>query len=225
MCCYYYSKSREVSRFWNYRQWYSEDLDATQHLRRRSLVPTAHVLSRNTVGYHMLVYIYTFINHYLPEHRSTFDNCIVKVDYGIFNIQPSNQLSNIAFYNKRLMLSVGRRWTGFEATRLDFASALCVSSGLFFTLSRIETYVIDNVLSVKSTITLHSTAHTNHTSYKNLLHAPMFTLTVKMSLQMFYSNILAHMPSASSVQFRLDNIIIHWLNTIIHHIVMVWLLK
>ena len=34
------------------------------------------------------------------------------------------------------------------------------------------------------------------TSYKNLLHAPMFTLTVKMSLQMFYSNIMAHMPSA-----------------------------
>ena len=33
-------------------------------------------------------------------------------------------------------------------------------------------------------------------SYKNLLHAPMFTLTVKMSLQMFYSNIMAHMPSA-----------------------------
>ena len=94
------------------------------------------------------------------------------------------------------MLNAGRRRTGFEATRFDFASALCVSSGLFFTLSRIETYVIDNVLSVKSTITLHSTAHTNHTSYKNLLHAPMFTLTVKMSLQMFYSNIMAHMPSA-----------------------------
>ena len=75
-------------------------------------------------------------------------------------------------------------------------SALCVSSGLLFTLSRIETYVIGNVLSVKSTITLHSTAHTNHTSYKNLLHAPMFTLTVKMSLQMFYSEIMAHMPSA-----------------------------
>ena len=69
---------------------------------------------------------------------------------------------------------------------------------------------------MKSTITLHSTAHSNHTSYKNLLHAPMFTLTVKMSLQMFYSNIMAHMPSAyglgkniifnkvqfSSVQFR-----------------------
>ena len=85
------------------------------------------------------------------------------------------------------MLSAGRRRSGFEATRLDFASALCVSSGLFFTLSRIETYVIDNVLSVKSTITMHSTAHTNH--------APMFTLTVKMSLQMFYSNIMAHMPS------------------------------
>ena len=63
-------------------------------------------------------------------------------------------------------------------------------------MSRIETYVIDNVLSVKSMITLHSTAHINHTSYKNLLHAPMFTLTVKMSLQMFYSNIMAHMPSA-----------------------------
>ena len=120
----------------------------------------------------------------------------MKVDYGIFNIQPSNQLSNIAFYKKRLMLNAGRCRSGFEATRLDFASALCVSSGLFFTLSRIETYVIDNVLSVKSTITLHSTAHTNHTSYKNLLHAPMFTLTVKMSLQMFYSNIMAHMPSA-----------------------------
>ena len=60
----------------------------------------------------------------------------------------------------------------------------------------IQTYVIDNVLSVKSMITLHSTAHTYHTSYKNLLHAPMFTLTVKMSLQMFYSNIMAHMPSA-----------------------------
>ena len=188
-----------------------------QHSRRRSLVPTAHVLSRNTHGYHMLVYIYISINYYLLEHRSTFDNCILKVDYGIFNIQPSNQLSNIAFYNKRLMLSAGRRRSGFEATRLDFASALCVSSGLFFTLSRIETYVIDNVLSVKSTITLHSTAHTNHTSYKNLLHAPMFTLTVKMSLQTFYSNIMAHMPSAyglgkniifnkvqfSSVQFRI----------------------
>ena len=141
-------------------------------------------------------YIYIFINYYLLEHRSTFDNCIVKVDYGIFNIQPSNQLSNIAFYKKRLMLNAGRRRSGFEATRLDFASALCVSSGLFFTLSRIKTYVIDNVLSMKSTITLHSTAHTNHTSYKNLLHAPMFTLTVKMSLQMFYSNIMAHMPSA-----------------------------
>ena len=142
-------------------------------------------------------YIYIFINYYLLEHRSTFDNCIVKVDYGIFNIQPSNQLSNIAFYKKkRLMLNAGWRRSGFEATRLDFASALCVSSGLFFTLLRIETYVIDNVLSVKSTITLHSTAHTNHTSYKNLLHAPMFTLTVKMSLQMFYSNIMAHMPSA-----------------------------
>ena len=113
-------------------------------------------------------YIYIFINYYLLEHRSTFDNCIVKVDYGIFNIQPSNQLSNIAFYNKRLMLSAGRHRSGFEATRLDFASALCVSSGLFFTLSRIETYVIDNVLSVKSTITLHSTAHTNHTSYKKI---------------------------------------------------------
>ena len=109
----------------------------------------------------------------------------MKVDYGIFNIQPSNQLSNIAFYTKRLMLSAGRRRSGFEATRIDFASALCVSSGLFFTLSHIETYVIDNVLSVKSTITLHSTAHSNHTSYKNLLQAPMFTLTVKMSLQMF----------------------------------------
>ena len=181
-----------------YRQWHSEDLDATQQSRRRSLVPTAHLLSRNTVGYHMLVYIYIhiFINYYLLEHRSTFDNCIVKVDYGIFNIQPSNQLSNIAFYTKRLMLSAGRRRSGFEATRIDFASALCVSSGLFFTLSHIETYVIDNVLSVKSTITLHSTAHSNHTSYKNLLHAPMFTLTVKMSLQMFYSNIMAHMPSA-----------------------------
>ena len=94
------------------------------------------------------------------------------------------------------MLSAGRRRSGFEATRIDFASALCVSSGLFFTLSHIETYVIDNVLSVKSTITLHSTAHSNHTSYKNLLHAPMFTLTVKMSLQMFYSNVMAHMPSA-----------------------------
>ena len=141
-------------------------------------------------------YIYIFINYYLLEHRSTFDNCIVKVDYGIFNIQPSNQLLNIAFYNKRLMLSAGRRRSGFEATRLDFASVLCVSSGLFFTLSRIETYVIDNVLSVKSMITLHSTANTNHTSYKNLLHAPMFTLTVKMSLQMFYRNIMGHMPSA-----------------------------
>ena len=152
----------------------------------------------NTVGYHMLVYIYIhiFINYYLLEHRSTFDNCIVKVDYGIFNIQPSNQLSNIAFYTKRLMLSAGRRRSGFEATRIDFASALCVSSGLFFTLSHIETYIIDNVLSVKSTITLHSKAHSNHTSYKNLLHAPMFTLNVKMSLQMFYSNIMAHMPSA-----------------------------
>ena len=75
----------------------------------------------------------------------------------------------------------------------------CVSSGQFFTLSHIETYVIDNVLSVKSTITLHSTAHSNHTSYKNLLHAPMFTLTVKMSLQMFYSIIMAHMPSAYGV--------------------------
>ena len=53
-------------------------------------------------------YIYIF-NYYLFEHRSTFDNCIVKVDYGIFNIQPSNQLSNIAFYNKSLMLSAGRR--------------------------------------------------------------------------------------------------------------------
>ena len=161
-----------------YRQWHSEDLDATQHSRRRSLVPTAHVLSRNTVGYHMLVYIYIhiFINYYLLEHRSTFDNCIVKVDYGIFNIQPSNQLSNIAFYTKRLMLSAGRRRSGFEATRINFTSALCVSSGLFFTLSLIETYIIDNVLSVKSTITLHSTAHSNHTSYKNLLHAPMFTL-------------------------------------------------
>ena len=184
-----------------YRLWHSEDLDATQHSRRRSLVPTAHVLSRNTVGYHMLVYtfciyIHIFINYYLLEHRSTFDNCIVKVDYVIFNIQPSNQLSNIAFYTKRLMLSAGRRRSSFEATRIDFASALCVSSGLFFTLPHIETYVIDNVLSVKSTITLHSTAHSNHTSYKNLLHAPMFTLTVKMSLQMFYSNIMAHMPSA-----------------------------
>ena len=94
------------------------------------------------------------------------------------------------------MLSAGGRRSGFEATRLDSASGLCVSSGPFFTLSRIETYVIDNVLSMKSTITLHSTAHTNHTFYKNLLHAPMFTLTVKMSLQMFYSNIMANMPSA-----------------------------
>ena len=146
--------------------------------------------------WYIYIYIHIFINYYLLEHRSTFDNCIVKVDYGIFNIQPSNQLSNIAFYTKRLMLSAGRRRSGFEATRIDFASALCVSSGLFFTLSHIETYVIDNVLSVKSTIALHSTAHSNHTSYKNLLHAPMFTLTVKMSLQMFYSNIMAHMPSA-----------------------------
>ena len=145
---------------------------------------------------YIYIYIHIFINYYLLEHRSTFDNCIVKVDYGIFYIQPSNQLSNIAFYTKRLMLSAGRRRSGFEATRIDFASAPCVSSGLFFTLSHIETYVIDNVLSVKSTITLHSTAHSNHTSYKNLLHAPMFTLTVKMSLHMFYSNIMAHMPSA-----------------------------
>ena len=52
-------------------------------------------------------YIYIFINYYLLEHRSTFDNCIVKVDYGIFIIQPSNQLLNIAFYNKRLMLALG----------------------------------------------------------------------------------------------------------------------
>ena len=151
------------------------------------MVPTAHVLSRNTVGYHMLVYIYIFINYYLLEHRSTFDNCIVKVDYGIFNIQPSNQLSNIAFYNKRLMLSAGRRRSGFEATRLDFASALCVRSGLFFTLSRIETYVIDNVLSVKSTITLHSTAHTNHTSYKkkNCFMLPCLRLLLKCHYKCF----------------------------------------
>ena len=53
--------------------------------------------------------------------------------------------------------------------------------------------------------------------FTQLLHAPMFTLTVNMSLQMFYSNIMAHMPSAyglgkntifnkvqfSSVQFSL----------------------
>ena len=83
-------------------------------------------------------YIYIFIN-YLLEHRSTFDNCIMKVDYDIFNIQPSNQLSNKAFHNNRLMLSAGRRRSGFVATRFDFALALCVSSGLFFTLSRIET--------------------------------------------------------------------------------------
>ena len=94
------------------------------------------------------------------------------------------------------MLTAGRRRSGFEATRLAFASAFCLSGGLFFTLSRFETYVIDNVLSAKSTITLHSSAHTNHTSYKNLLHAPMITLTFKMSLPMFYSNIMAHMPSA-----------------------------
>ena len=36
----------------------------------------------------------------------------------------------------------------------------------------------------------------NLLSYKNLLHAPMFMLTVEMSLQIFYSNIMAHMPSA-----------------------------
>ena len=165
------------------------------------------------------IYIYThiFINYYLLEHRSTFDNCIVKVDYGIFNIQPSNQLSNIAFYTKRLMLSAGRRRSGFEATRIDFASALCVSSGLFFTLSHIETYVIDNVLSVKSTITLHSTAHSNHTSYKNLLHAPMFTLTVKCHykcfivilwpichLRMAWAKIL-YLIKFSSVQFSSTN--------------------
>ena len=41
-----------------------------------------------------------------------------------------------------------------------------------------------------------STAHSNHTSYKNLLHAPMITIIVNMSLQIFYSSIMAHMPSA-----------------------------
>ena len=46
-------------------------------------------------------------------------------------------------------------------------------------------------------MTLHSTAHANHSPYKNLLHSPMFImLIVIMSLQMFYSNIMAHMPSA-----------------------------
>ena len=45
-------------------------------------------------------------------------------------------------------------------------------------------------------MTLHSTVHTNNTSHKNLLHALMFMLIVNMSLQMFYSNIMAHMPSA-----------------------------
>ena len=182
------------------------------------MVPTAHVLSRNTVGYHMLVYIHIFINYYLLEHRSTFDNCIVKVDYGIFNIQPSNELSNIAFNNKRLMLSAGRRRSGFEATRLDFASALCVSSGLFFTLSRIETYVIDNVLSVKSTITLHSTAHTNHTSYKKkCLMLPCLRLLLKCHYKCFIVILwpICHLRMAwakiiylirfSSVQFRLPN--------------------
>ena len=163
--CYYYSKSREVSD--------SETIGSgtVRTSMRRSIQSVAawSPLPMYYPGTPLAItcwYIYIFINYYLLEHRSTFDNCIVKVDYGIFNIQPSNQLSNIAFYNKRLMLSAGRRRSGFETTRLDFASALCVNSGLFFTLSRIETYVIDNVLSVKSTITLHSTAHTNHTSYK-----------------------------------------------------------
>ena len=45
-------------------------------------------------------------------------------------------------------------------------------------------------------MTLHSTTHTNRTSYENLLHAPMFMLIVNMSLQMYYSNSMAHMPSA-----------------------------